>query len=329
MKYISNVDSALKNLYIPVNETFQKQNGFTLPQYENYFPVSTYAGAFDLKKQKNNIENLSSIRDSVGTGQPIRIADVSKVLAFHSNNSSSYAAYAIPIDNNKKIVKMLKNEFHGSKENEIIYQFLEQMEGKMNSLNDPSVLATSRGEEDLSKLSNKSFSNFAVSALAWNVGVMTKQPISYLAAKELINVKYLKKAGWGIGGITGVNPGQIFRNLKYVGVKSGETVLPVEWSMDLKNQTYLDIIQHSPKLVARFAGAVSKETGEALFDKEFGGDEWITPFSKKDGSRVGISKSRLMKGIQIFDAATVMSIWKAVEAETNEIHPNLKKGSNE
>ena len=36
-----------------------------------------------------------------------------------------------------------------------------------------------------------------------------------------------------------------------------------------------------------------------------------------------------MEGIKIFDAATVMSIWKAVKAETAEMHPELKEGSDE
>jgi hypothetical protein len=36
-----------------------------------------------------------------------------------------------------------------------------------------------------------------------------------------------------------------------------------------------------------------------------------------------------MEGIKIFDSATIMSIWKAAKLETAEIHPSLKKGSQE
>jgi len=331
MKVVKNVNQSLDNLYIPLNKTFKQQNGFALPKYENYFPVTTFFGAYDMKTQKKNIENFKSIRDRVGSGQPLIISDVNKVLAYHSQNAASYSAYAIPIENNRKILRDLKNEFAGGgKEYATINRLIDQAEGKLVQLNDPTFLSTSEGEKDFSNLLNKGMSNFAVAVLSWNIPVMMKQPISYMAAREMINAKYLAKAGWGAGGIAGITPGQIFKAIKYTGVKEGKTVLPFEWQMDEKNPTYQDIIKWSPKLTARFDGAVSKEMGEAMFEKTFGKDEITIPGLKnKDGNNYKVSRARLMEGIKIFDAATVMSIWKAVKAETAEMHPELKEGSDE
>jgi len=325
-KYAENVTNALEGLYPALNKTFKQQNGFNLPQYEMYFPVSSYFGAYDLKTQKSNIENLSSIRDRLGSNQAIIISDVNKILTYHSNAVSSYAAYAITIDNNNKIIKLLKNEYEGHEEFKVVNKLLNQMEGKLNSLNDPTFLSSSQGEKSMHARMNKLMSNFGISALSWNVGVMTKQPISYMAAKELMDVKYLRKAGWGVGRIAGISPKQIIKSLNYTGVRKGETILPVEFNMHTDNPVYQAILKHSPKLVARFAGAVDRETGEALFEKSFGNDD-INLWKKKDGKRVKVSKARFMEGIKIFDAATVMSIWKAVELETQEKFPQLKVNS--
>jgi hypothetical protein len=331
MQVVKNVNKSLDNLFVPLSETFKQQNGFYLPKYENYFPVTTYLGAYDMKVQRNNIESFKSIRDRVGSGKPFYISDVNKVLAYHSQNASSYSAYAIPIENNRKIIKMLKDEYDGGgKEYETINKLLDQAESKLVQLNDPTFLSTSEGETRLANTLNKGMSNFAVAVLSWNIPVMMKQPISYMAAREMINAKYLAKAGWGAGGIAGISPKQIWDSISVPGVKGGKTILPVEWQMDEKNPAYQEIIKWSPKLTARFDGAVSKEMGEAMFEKKFGKDEITLPGLKnKNGDNYKVSRARLMEGIKIFDAATVMSIWSAVQEEAKEMHPNLKEGSNE
>ena len=326
-----NVREALDGLFIPLSKTFRQQNGFALPQYENYYPVTTFSGAWDMKTQLNSIENFMSIRERVGPGMPLYISDVNKVLSFHSNQASSYAAYAIPIDNNRKIIKMLNNEFAGSEdEYKFVMQLLRQAEGKLNQLNDPSMLTSSQGEKVWMQKTNKVMSNFAVSVLSWNFPVNMKQPVSYLAAKEEIDTKYLRQAGWGIGGIAGISFRQILKSIKYTGVRKGESILPFEWEMDMTNPIYKDIVKYSPQLKMRFEGAVSKELGEAMFEKHFGQDKITLPgIKKKDGSRYEVSKARLMEGIKVFDGATVMAIWKAVELEASELQPQLTKGSEE
>ena len=331
LQVVENTRGALDYLYDPVSKTFREQNGFELPSYESYYPVKTMVGSYNIRTAKNDIENFGSIKDRLGTKQALHIADINKTLSYHSQVASSYAALAIPVQNNKKILKMLKEKYEGAgKDYKEINQLVNQMEEKLGQINDPSQLFNTTGEKKWERTVNKITANFGVSVLAWNIPVMMKQPISYLAAKEEIDKSYLKKAGWGVGGVVGISFADIMKAIKYTGVKGGETMLPIEWKLDKSNPVYNLITKYSPALTQRFEGAVDRELGEAMFEKQFGNDEITIPILKnKKGENFKVSKSRLMEGIKIFDAATVMSIWKAVTLETKDLHPKLNPESEE
>ena len=113
----------------------------------------------------------------------------------------------------------------------------------------------------------------SVSVLGMNIPVMAKQTISFITAKEEIDSKYLKKAGWGAAGFVGINPMKIIKSLKWTGIKGGETWLPLEWSLDIKNDAVYDEMMKDPNARARLEGEFSKEAGEALLNNEIGQDK--------------------------------------------------------
>jgi hypothetical protein len=326
MDQVSRIDKAMDGMYAHTNETFEIENGFPLPKIRNYFPVSTAQGTSDVRSAKRIVSDFGALRARMGEDRPLRISDVNKVVKMHGEISSLYASHALPISNNRKILNELGKEFQGTPQE----QYVDYMKGRLNLLEDPQNLYTSMGEKDANAWFNKVTSNFAVSVLSMNLPVMMKQPVSYLAAKEVIDSKYLRQAGWGAGGVVGISPKQIMKSLKWTGIKGGETKLPVEWHINKDSDEYKAIIANSPKLAFRMEGSIDRELGEAMIAENTEADKIKVPRwlgGKIGGEQMYISKSRLMEGIKVFDTATVMGIWKAVELETQDTKPHLQKGT--
>jgi uncharacterized protein YjgD (DUF1641 family) len=330
MEVVERIDIALDGLYEVVNKTFKQENGYDLPKNKFYFPVMAGKQSIGQRISKSTISDYKAGYAQLGQSEALRIGDAMRILTYAKNSGALYSAYALPISNVRKLVKALQSEYKGEQEAE----YFDAIEGTMKIIEDSSSLYSSQGAEKFAKAINNMTSNFAVSVLAMNVGVMVKQPISYLTAMEVIDKKFLKMAGWGVGGIVGIGIKDVIKSLEYTGVKAGETSLPFEWNMDKENPIYEEIKKHSPKLRARFDGMISKEAGEALMNREIGSDKIKIPFwTKKDGTKVTISKARTMEGIKIFDSATIMALWKAAKFEASEYHselnPNAKEGSQE
>jgi hypothetical protein len=318
MDHVARIDSAMEYLYNESNETFRQENGYDLPKIAKYFPVYTGRSDVFTSQSMNVVSDFKALRARLGENSPLKILDYNKVLRIHSMQSSIYASHALPIENNRKLIARVKPGLQGTSQE----RYIDQMEGILNRLENPANLYASQGEKEFNRFMNKINSNFSVAVLSLNIPVMMKQPVSYLAAKEEIDVRYLRQAGWGAGFVAGINPSQIWKSLKVTGVKGGETMLPVEWEIDTSSDLYQRIVKYSPKFAYRFEGAIDRELGEAMME-EGSPNDIVKVFGKR------ISKSRLLQGIKIFDAATIMGIYRATELETLELHPELKEGSEE
>lgn len=318
---IGKIDQALDYMYDEVNNTYAIENGMRLPKVENYFPVYTGVKNLDITQQKNSIQEFRAGHARLGEDKPLRIADVNKVLNFHKNNGALYASHSLAISNNRKMLDELRAKYY----NTTTGTYLDKMDGVLNNLEDNSLLYSNQGEKAFDQAANKLTNNFAVAVLGMNIGTMLKQPVAYLAAKEEIDYKYLKAAGFGAFGLVGVRVKDIFKSLKYTGVKGGETALPIEWKTDLSDPTLQEMIKYSPKLRFRLEGGVTRETGEVMMDQSRGSDKVMMPWKDKNGDPVYISKSRAMEGIKQFDLITMKAIWNAVKMETSEIYPDLKE----
>ena len=167
--------------------------------------------------------------------------------------------------------------------------------------------------------------NVSTAVLSLNVPVMFKQPISYQAAGEVIDSKYLQMAGWGKGMISGISYKEVLSQMHKKKMGDNNSIFPVEFRMDDSNPLYAIIKKYSPVLEERFEGAISREVGEAMMDSRIGDDAITVPFGNylkqvfgKQGD-LKISKNAMMSGIKAFDIATVSSIWKAVQFEAKEV----------
>lgn len=312
MEIVDQADKAMGYMYDETNNTFEQEQGYRLPKIENYFPVYTGEKSIEISQRKNAIEEFRAGHERLGSDGPMRIADFNKVLSFHRNNGALYASHALPVSNNRKLLDKVRNKYQGTME----ATYIDKMDGLLNDLNDSSLLYSSQGEKEFNNFFNRMTNNFAVSVLALNLPTVFKQGVGSLALKEEIDYKYLKQAGWGIGGLTGITPKQFIKTISITGFKKGETWMPVEWKADTNNPSYKEIMEHSDKLAFRMEGSFSREAGEILMDASGGSDAMTLPFFKdKSGNPITISKSRLLEGMKTFDNNVVMKTWNAVKLE--------------
>jgi hypothetical protein len=323
MEVVGKMDEALNYMYQQTNPVFKQEHGYDLDKKEYYFPVYTGDESITQLRSKNSLDQWRAGNARLGQDKPLRIGDAIGVMSNVKNSGATYAAYALPISNLRKLMKEIAPKYQNRQEK----VYFSNMEGVLNNIESPGELFNSEGDKTVERTVNMLTSNFAVSVLGMNLAVMAKQPVSYITAMEEIDKRYLKQAGWGIGGVVGISPMKIFKSLSYTGIGKGETKLPLEWNIDKNDPIYLEMM-NSPKMRARLEGMVSKETGEALMNAEIGKDKIKMPWKEK-GENVYISKSRLMEGIKIFDSVTIMSIWKAVKLETAEQQPQLVEGTQE
>lgn len=323
MEVVKKIDNALDGMYSHTNYTFTQEHGYELPKIENYFPVYVASEkSIGERRSKSSINEWRAGHARMGQDKPLRVGDVMGIMSNVRNSGSLYAAFSLPIINNRKLLKAVESEY--ADKDERVY--FDNIKGVLNTIEDGSNIYNSESEKSFSKWVNNLTSNFAVSVLGMNLAVMFKQPVSYITAMEEIDKKFLKMAGWGVGGIIGISPLKILKSLSYTGIKGGETMLAVEWAMDTTNPTYQEMLK-SPKMRARLEGMISKEAGEALLNADIGKDKIKMPWKNKDGTQAFISKARLMEGIKIFDSVTIMAIWEAAKHEAAELHPELEKGS--
>ena len=324
MKVVSNIDNALNFMKPKVQEAFLKENGIELRMEANYFPVSAGSRSREMRKGKSAVNDWRSLHTSLDENKPIRLIDPIEAINSYKVNAASYAALTAPIQNMRKILKAVKDDYMGTPEQ----HYFESIEETLNLLEDRSMLYSGQGEEDWAKGVNKLTNNFAVAVLGMNVPVMLKQTVSYITAMEVIDSKYLKMAGFGSKVYPIMNPKGIFEALKFSKLNEGKSILPIEWNLDTTVGNYALMRKYSPALTARLDGFISRELGEALMNQDTNDDLITIPWMQKNGKPVQISKTRMMEGIRVFDMVGTENLWRALEFEA-EAETNLKRGTDE
>lgn len=319
MEMVTKFDDASDSIHAYTNDTFKQEMGYDLPKMTNYFPVSVGERNLDIKSAFSELEGLSSAKERLGEKKPLLIGDALAVYDNYKQSALLYATHALEVDNNRKMLDALRGKYSHSEDMKV---YFDQIEASLNKIETGGTLFISRAEKDMEGALNKLTSNLSVSVLAYNIPVLFKQPVSFLAAKMEIDPKYLKKAGFGVGGFVGVKPGDIIKSLKYTGINSGETKLPFEWHFPSDHPVLEEIMSYSPTLGMRTMGVINRELGEAFLDMKAGDDRIKIP-----GVDLYISKKRSMAGIITWDTATMVQIWEAVKHETMEKYPQLAPGS--
>jgi hypothetical protein len=326
-------DNAMKVLYEDFNKAHMDEFGVELANISDYFPA-TY-GERDHTKQrteKKKVAHISQRFRKRGDKAPVAIRDAYKAMGDYIEYVGHYAGYNLPINNARKVLKQLKLEYSKDTTNpdfDLINNLLQALEGNINNIEDSSLLFSSQGAEKGMKFFKKIMNNFSVAVLSLNVPVMAKQPISYMAAAEVIDSKYLKEAGWGVGMVAGINYKEVFDQLKKKKITEGDNIFPAEWRLDENSNPLIKIIKEfSPIIKERFEGSIDRETGETMMDSRINDDSVRIPFSRylkkwfkgdKNAKDYQFSKNAMMAGVKAFDTATVVSIWKAVQLETKDV----------
>lgn len=315
--YIAKIDQANELMYDAVNTVFEIENGVKLEKIKNYFPLqykSTESVSFS--NENRMIDHFKSAMLRPGNDKtPFNFAGASAAMEYHKKASSVYSAYSIPLRNSEKIALNLKRNplYNTDKEyKKYVDEFLNHLKRIGNAGVGLSQLQTDR---DFDKWLNRITSNFSVSVLALNFPVMMKQPVSFQTAASVIDSKYLKKAGYGIGGMVGISPKQIIQSL----VNTEKDAKWYQWEFFDKDEYFQEMIKNSPKMKYRAKGYNSRETGEA-FIESMAHDMVSIPFMKdKEGNPIRISKKRLMEGIKVFDMTTITHLYKAVSFEAQDL----------
>ena len=110
MELVGEIDNATEYSYNKLNDVFKLLEGYDIPKIENYFPKFHGASKGDVRKKKNVIEDMRSLRARTG-GKAVRLVDPFKVLSDMQLTNSSYIGYAIPIHNAQKAIDSIKSKF--------------------------------------------------------------------------------------------------------------------------------------------------------------------------------------------------------------------------
>jgi len=326
---VEQIDLSLDSMFEELNAAHIAETGLSLNKEEFYFPTRYGESNKLSERQQLRKEDFLGSRFSKKGNEtsPIRISDTYQIVNGYIDGTANYIGYNLPIQNAKKVISGLQKELQKNpnrKDYKEVKGLISALEGNVNRLTDSSNLYSDQGQSAFAKGVNRILANFSQSVLALNIPTMFKQPVSYIAAENLIDAQYLRGAGWGIGMIAGIKPNEIFQQLRRKKMGEGATIFPVEWKMDPSNPTYAAILEYSPILKERFEGAISRELGETLMDKRLNNSRIKVLFGKqikkifgKEGD-IEIDKNAMMSGIKAFDIATVTSIWKAVELEAQD-----------
>lgn len=314
---INSVRDVMGYLHDRVQPTFRQLNGYNLPRLENYFPAYYGKVSLEQRKQKNILEDFRSGHARLGGNMPVRIGDYKRIVNNAAITSGMYGAFTIPIRNNRIVLNNLRSEYKGSS----IEIRLDQVEGYLNKIEDPTMLYSSQGEKQMTQKINEVMSNFGIFALGYNPFTVIKQTASYMNARQYVPSKYLKQAGHGLGPVILPKLKTFFTALKKADGSADMDVvrklIPLEFQLNNSNATYAEIERYSPRLTYRLEGHVSREMSEALMNVSQGKDvvKIHVPGTKKTFE---IHKHRAMEAIRVMEGVNTMTLWNAVKFMTND-----------
>ena len=332
-KYIEMIDQVMSVTYNTVNPVFKQLYGNDLDNRENYFPAKYGKATQEVRREKTYLSAFNAQHMRAGGDKAVRIGDNKSITNGYTMTAGMYSSYALQIRNNRMVLNKIRGKYST---NPKLTQRIEMWDGWLNKIEDPSLLFPSQGDKKFDRYLNELMSNFSVFVLGYNPAVVIKQTASYMLAQEYIPAEFLKAAGQGIGPLMIPKLRKFFSALKKVEKSEHlDTVrkrLPLEYRLDLSNESWKEIMKHSDYLVHRASGHSHREISEMLNAKSQGKDmvSLKIPGLKKS---LTFSKIRAMEGIRVMDTITIMDLWKATklwaDSDIENGVLNIEKNSNE
>lgn len=206
------------------NEVSMAMYGYKKYTTENYFPMRTaddYRAIADNPNYEMNLLGLSFTKERTGrAGKALVAEDIYDVIGRHLTNMAQYNAFAQELDNAKKMYSLRLGDGTSLKQR-IIRSYGREADAFYNKLINNLSGVQMYTNNSAEALSDKLLSNYKAAAVAGNVSVVLKQPMSIFRALPEFSLAGLKKS-MALEDILNLSPKQLKANtaemLKYSGI---------------------------------------------------------------------------------------------------------------
>lgn len=206
------------------NEVSMAMYGYKKYTTENYFPMRTaddYRAIADNPNYEMNLLGLSFTKERTGrAGKALVAEDIYDVIGRHLTNMAQYNAFAQELDNAKKMYSLRLGDGTSLKQR-IIHSYGREADAFYNKLINNLSGVQMYTNNSAEALSDKLLSNYKAAAVAGNVSVVLKQPMSIFRALPEFSLAGLKKS-MALEDILNLSPQQLKSNtaemLKYSGI---------------------------------------------------------------------------------------------------------------
>lgn len=206
------------------NEVSMAMYGYKKYTTENYFPMRTaddYRAIADNPNYEMNLLGLSFTKERTGrAGKALVAEDIYDVIGRHLTNMAQYNAFAQELDNAKKMYSLRLGDGTSLKQR-IIHSYGREADAFYNKLINNLSGVQMYTNNSAEALSDKLLSNYKAAAVAGNVSVVLKQPMSIFRALPEFSLAGLKKS-MAFEDILNLSPKQLKANtaemLKYSGI---------------------------------------------------------------------------------------------------------------
>ncbi len=206
------------------NEVSMAMYGYKKYTTENYFPMRTikdYEAIATDPNHEMNLLGLSFTKERTGrAGKALVAEDIYDVIGRHLTNMAQYNAFAQELDNAKKMYSLRLGDGTSLKQR-IIHSYGREADAFYNKLINNLSGVQMYTNNSAEALSDKLLSNYKAAAVAGNVSVVLKQPMSIFRALPEFSLAGLKKS-MAFEDILNLSPKQLKANtaemLKYSGI---------------------------------------------------------------------------------------------------------------
>lgn len=206
------------------NEVSMAMYGYKKYTTENYFPMRTikdYEAIATDPNHEMNLLGLSFTKERTGrAGKALVAEDIYDVIGRHLTNMAQYNAFAQELDNAKKMYSLRLGDGTSLKQR-IIRSYGREADAFYNKLINNLSGVQMYTNNSAEALSDKLLSNYKAAAVAGNVSVVLKQPMSIFRALPEFSLAGLKKS-MTLEDILNLSPKQLKANtaemLKYSGI---------------------------------------------------------------------------------------------------------------
>ncbi len=312
------------------NEASLRMYGIEKYKETYYFPFAVWDGvknkSSNAGSQVNPTNNNRAAHQSFtnrrksGANNAVMLRDFSTVCAEHINQMATYATMGQAIENlnrvlNFRVVEGANDPTTATERN--VESILTERYGKdavgylrkfMQDLNGGTVQETLGFGQRLMSI-------FKKNAVGGSLSVALQQPLSYIRASTMIDMKYLIAAGAATDSrMPGAAAGGLAK-----GITGKENGLSKYWT-----NSYNEMLEHS-------GVAVIKDMGK--FDVNFsrGAVDWLHPDTTEKGLRRVYSKVEDVTNAlpEKMDQYTWIKMWNAIKLEQHAQHPEMDMKSDE